>query len=92
MLSKWNTDAGGPKITNRLAQYIYELCEMLPVDKVADHLNLDPKTVKAVEKKFFEDKFGEIDYSHSGHLAIDEISIGKHHQYMTVILNKKARN
>jgi hypothetical protein len=36
------TDAGGPKITNRMARYIYELCEMLPIDKVADHLNLDP--------------------------------------------------
>ena len=81
------TDAGGPGITNRMANYIYNLCKKITVNEVANHLNLDPKTVKTVEKEFLEKKFGETDYSHSGYLAVDEISIGEHHQYMTVILD-----
>lgn len=81
------TDAGGPKITNRMAQYIYDLCEIMTVDEVASHLNLDPSTIRTVEREFLEEEFGETDYSHSGYLAVDEISVGKHHQYMTVILD-----
>ncbi|MFW6270594.1 MAG: ISL3 family transposase [Bacillota bacterium] len=81
------TDAGGPKITNRMAQYIYDLCEIMTVDEVASHLNLDPSTIRTVEREFLEKEFGETDYSHSGYLAVDEISIGKHHQYMTVVLD-----
>lgn len=81
------TDAGGPRITNRMARYIYDLCSKMTVNEVAEHLNLDPKTVKNIEKKFLEKEFGKTDYSHSGYLAVDEISIGKHHQYMTVVLD-----
>jgi len=81
------TDPGGSQVTNRMAQYIHELCKILTVEQVANHLNLDWKTVKKIDKKFLKKEFGETDYSHSGYLAIDEISIGKYHQYMTVILD-----
>jgi len=81
------TDAGGPKITNRMAQYIYDLCDKMTVDEVAEHLGLDPKTVKNVEKQFLKEEYGETDFSHSGYLAVDEISVGKYHEYMTVVLD-----
>lgn len=42
----------GKRITHRLARYIYELCKLLPVAQVARHLDLDPKTVKAIDKQF----------------------------------------
>lgn len=84
------TDPGGPKVTNRLARYIYELCKIMTAKEVADHLNLDWKTVKNVDKYFLEKEFGQTDYNHSGYLAIDEISVGKYHQYMTVVLDFKT--
>jgi hypothetical protein len=39
------TDPGGPGVTNRMAQYIYQLCKLMLVKQVANHLNLDWKTV-----------------------------------------------
>ncbi|MFO7814810.1 MAG: transposase family protein [Halanaerobiales bacterium] len=32
---------GGPQVTNRLAQYIHELCQHMTVKEVAKQLNLD---------------------------------------------------
>ena len=81
------TTAGEEKVTNRMAKYVYDLCQTMTVEEVAEHLCLDWKTVKNIDKKFLEEDYGETDYDHSGYLAIDEISIGKHHEYMTVILD-----
>jgi len=81
------TDPGGANVTNRMAQYIHDLCCLMPIDQVAQHLNLDWKTVKEIDKTFLEEKFGETDYTNSGYLAIDEVSTGKYHKYMTVILD-----
>ncbi|MFW6008124.1 MAG: transposase [archaeon] len=60
----------------------------MTVDEVANNqILIYPKTVKTVEKEFSEEEFGETDYSHSCYLAVDEIFIGEHHQYMTVVLD-----
>ena len=56
-------------------------------NQVAKHFNLDWKTVKEIDKTFLEEKFGETDYTNTGYIAVDEISIGKHHKYMTVVLD-----
>ncbi|MFO7815383.1 MAG: helix-turn-helix domain-containing protein [Halanaerobiales bacterium] len=73
------TSPGGPQVTNRLAQYIHELCQHMTVKEVAEPLNLDWETVKKIHQKFLKKEFGETDYFHSGLLAIDEVSCGKYH-------------
>ena len=75
------------RVTLRLARYIYELCKELPVTKVAEHLGLDPKTVKAVDRMFLEQEFGATDYTGLSILAIDEIAVRRGHSYMTVVLD-----
>jgi transposase len=77
----------GRRITHRLARYIYDLCKLLPVTQVAAHLALDSKTVKAVEKHFLEQDFGQTDYGGLRILAIDEVAVKKRHHYMTVVLD-----
>jgi transposase len=79
------------RITHRLACYIYHLCKLMTVQDVAQHLNLDPKTVKAVEKAFLERDWGRTDYEGLSILAIDEIALGKGQQgYMTVVLDHQT--
>ena len=78
---------GGPHVTKRMSRYIYDLCKKMTVKEVADHLNLDWKTVKNIDKHFLEKEFGETDYENSGFLAVDEISVGKFHKYLTVVLD-----
>ena len=80
-------DPNGPRVTDRMARYIHEICCLMPIDQVAKHFNLDWKTVKEIDKTFLEEKFGETVYTNSGYIAIDEVSVGKHHKYMTVVLD-----
>jgi len=75
------------RVTKRLARCIYDLCKLLTVKEVADHLGLDWKTVKEVDKRFLEEEFPETDYEGLRILAVDEISIKKRHRYLTVVLD-----
>ena len=75
------------RLTHRLRQYIYDLCKLLPVAEVARHLDLDPKTVKAVDQEFLQKEFGQTDYADLRLLAIDEIAVKKGQHYMTVVLD-----
>ena len=76
------------RITHRLAAYAAQLCRGgLSVTAVADHLDLDPKTIKAVDKATLEAEFGQTNYAGLRRLAIDEIAVKKGHSYMTVVLD-----
>lgn len=77
------------RVTHRLAAYAAELCRLgLSVAAVADHLDLDPKTVKAIDKAALAAEFGETHYEGLRRLAIDEIALKKgQNDYMTVILD-----
>lgn len=75
------------RLTHRLRRYVYELCKLLPVAEVARHLDLNAKTVKAIDQEFLQEEFGQTDYEGLRILAIDEIAIKKGHQYMTVVLD-----
>jgi transposase len=63
------------------------LCKRMPVAEVARHLELDPKTVTAIDQEFLEEEFGATDYENLVVLAIDEVSIRRGQQYLTVVLD-----
>jgi transposase len=73
------------RVTHRLARYVHDLCALLTVKDVAEHLDLDPKTVKEIDKTFLEQVFGQNDYNNLRVLMIDEIAVHKGHRYMTVV-------
>ena len=78
----------GARVTRRLAAYAAQLCKAgLGVEAVARHLDLDPKTVKAIDKAALQAEFGETTYDGLKRLAIDEIAVKKGHHYMTVVLD-----
>jgi transposase len=75
------------RVTRRLAYYVYQLCQVMTVTEVANHLNLDWKTVKAIDKKFLEQRHGQPDLSGLRILAVDEIAVRRGHQYLTVVID-----
>ncbi len=75
------------RLTDRLRRYVYELCKILPVAEVARHLDLDPKTVKAIDQEFLHEQFGRTEYEGLRVLAIDEIAVRKGRHYMTVVMD-----
>lgn len=75
------------RVTDRMAQYIYDLCKMLTVHDVAEHLDLNPKTIKAIDKSFLQESFSRTDCHDLRVLAVDEIALRKGHNYMTVVMD-----
>lgn len=75
------------RVTKRLARYIHDLCKIMTVKDVAEHIGLDWKTVKNIDKSFLEDEFGSTEYIGLRILAVDEMAIRKGHRYVTVILD-----
>jgi len=73
------------RVTQRLARHIHDLCKMLTVKDVADHLDLDPKTVKNIDKAFLQESYGQDNFNGLRILMIDEIALHKGHRYMTVV-------
>jgi len=78
------------RVTKRLARYIHDLCKTMTVKEVAEHVGLDWKTVKNIDKVFLEEEFGETDYTGLRILALDEMAIRKGHRYVTVVLDYKS--
>jgi transposase len=77
------------RVTHRLARYAAQLCRLgLSVAAVAKHLELDPKTVRAIDKAALQADFGTTCYDGLRRLAIDEIALKKgQNDYMTVVLD-----
>jgi transposase len=75
------------RVTKRLAEYIHGLCKVMTVKEVAEHLDLDWKTVKNIDKFFLETHYGTPCFDGLRLLAVDEISIRKGHRYLTIILD-----
>jgi transposase len=59
----------------------------MTVTEVADHPNLDWKTVKAIDKKFLQQRYGHPDLNRLRILAVDEIAVRRGHQYLTVVID-----
>lgn len=75
----------GHRVTHRLARYIHDLCKKMTVKEVANHVDLDPKTVKEIDKSYLERDVGKDDFDYLQVLMIDEIALRKGHRYMTVV-------
>ena len=58
------------RVTKRLACYIHELCKVLTAKEVADHMGLNWKTVRKIDKLFLEEEYGQTDYQGLRILAV----------------------
>ncbi len=59
----------------------------MTVTEVAQHLQLDWKTVKEIDKQYLEAHYGQPNYDGLRILAVDEISLRKGHKYLTIVLD-----
>ena len=75
------------RVTERLALYIYQLCQFMTVTEVAKHLGLNWKTVKNIDKFYLEGQYGQPNLDGLRILAVDEISVKKSHRYLTVVMD-----
>jgi len=73
--------------THTFERYVLELSRHMTIKDVACHLGVGWDTVKDIQKRNLERRFAKPKLKHLRHIAIDEISIGRGHRYLTVVLD-----
>jgi len=73
--------------THAFERYVLELSVHMTILDVARHLGVGWDTVKDIQKRNLQRRFRKPKLKHLRHIAIDEISIGRGHRYLTVVLD-----
>lgn len=68
-------------------RYVLELSNYMTIKDIASHLNISWDIVKDIQKKHLKKKYKRPKLKNLKRIAIDEISIGKGHKYLTIVLN-----
>lgn len=75
------------RYTRSFEHYVVDLCRLMTIQDVADHLVIGWDTVKQIQAKHLQRRFGKPKLHKLQQIAIDEISIGKGHRYLTLVLD-----
>jgi len=73
--------------TRAFERYVLELARNMTIQDVARHLQIGWDTVKDMQKRWLQKKCKRIKLKGLRQIAIDEISIGRGHRYVTVVLD-----
>ena len=78
-----------PRRTYTLAfqRYALELSRCMTIKDVARHLGVSWDVIKEIQKKYLHRRFAKPKLRHLKQIAIDEISVGKGHQYVTIVMD-----
>jgi len=76
--------------TKSFARYVLELSRLMTIKDAAQHLGISWDTVKELQKEDLQRRFGKPKLKHLRQIAIDEISVGKGHRYVTVVLDLES--
>jgi transposase len=78
------------RYTRSFERYALELSRHMTIKDVADHLQVSWDTIKDIQARNLQRRFGKPKLHKLREIAIDEIAIGKGHHYVTVVLNLRS--
>lgn len=73
--------------TRSFERYVIELSRHMTIQDVSDHVLLGWDTVKEIQAKHLQRRFGKPKLKNLKQIAIDEINIGKGQRYLTLVLD-----
>jgi transposase len=73
--------------THAFEQYVLELSRMATVQDIARHLDVSWDIVRDIQKRHLVRRYSKPRLKDLKHIAIDEISVGRGHRYLTVVLD-----
>jgi len=76
--------------TKSFARYALELCRLMTIKDVAYHLGVSWDVIKDIQKQDLQRRFARPKLKHLKRIAIDEISVGKGHRYVTLVLDLES--
>lgn len=76
--------------TKSFQRYALELSRLMTIQDVARHLGISWDVIKEIQKQDLKRRFAKPRLKHVRQIAIDEISVGKGHRYLTVVLDLQS--
>ena len=76
--------------THGFERYVLELSAHMTIRDVARHLGVGWDLVKDIQKRYLQRHFAKPPLKNLKQIAIDEISIGRGHRYLTVVLDLES--
>jgi len=73
--------------TKQFARYVLDLSGRMTIQDVANHLGVSWRLVKDIQKRHLRRNFSRPKLGDLRQIAIDEISVGKRHRYLTIVLD-----
>jgi transposase len=73
--------------TRAFERYALELSKSMTIKDVAHHLGISWDVIKEIQKRNLKRRFGKPKLKHLKEIAIDEISTGKGHRYVTIVMD-----
>jgi transposase len=73
--------------TRAFERYALDLSRHMTIRDVAEHLRVSWDTIKDIQRRHLERRFGRPKLRNLRQIAIDEIAVGKGHRYLTVVLD-----
>ncbi len=77
----------GKTYTRAFERYALELSQFMTIKDIANHLRISWDTIKQIQKMHLKKRYRSIPLKKVKQIAIDEISIGKGHQYLTIVMD-----
>ena len=81
---------GVRRMVKGLFNYICDLLQMSTIKDVAQHIGISWGVVKIIHTVVLRKKYRHIDISEIEYIGIDEFSLKKGHEYMTIFINLKT--
>ena len=75
------------RYTRAFERYALDLSRHMTIKDVAENLQVSWDTIKDIQARSLQRRFGKPKLHKLKEIAIDEIAIGKGHRYLTVVLN-----
>jgi transposase len=72
-------------MTRVFAEYLVSMMKLGTIKSVAEFNGVSWDTVKDIHKEYLQKKYKSVEYGKLRYLGIDEFSIKKGHEYMTVV-------
>jgi len=76
--------------TRAFERYALELSRYMTIKDVACHLRISWDVIKEIQKRNLHRRFGKPKLKHLKQIAIDEISTGKGHRYVTIVMDLQS--
>ena len=84
---KFSFIAGLRRMTRVFAEYLVSMMKLGTIKAVAEFTGVSWDTVKDIHKEHLQKKYRSVEYAKLRYVGIDEFSIKKGHEYMTVVVD-----